>query len=252
MSKGHNPIHASAIVRWQAITADSKTAWERCCIGEATLVADRLAALQPGPTSSGTHRSLAVRDETWHQTALRWYASLLATGRDDAEPVADICIVAEPSTIQDWLSQHPTLIPDVVADPGRLPDLIDKVQRAALFGMPGHTVRLHNLVPTALGLEEYLLMVDTPAGARLATGRLAHAHLTSDQYGVDAAVAVLQRCADHIDEVMAAHARAADAAPTRARTFPPLHEDRDRLPLTDPALPPASGRSSGPREGRHH
>ena len=99
--------------------------------------------------------------------------------------------------------------------------LVELVERASsrLFGIPGHTIRLHNVFDIYTDQVGHLVTVQTPTGTTMASGpvdlRPANAHDACD---------MLRLCATYVDSALAEPADpVGDLAPGRARPFPNLN-----------------------------
>jgi hypothetical protein len=261
LDDGSEPYLATR--RWPTDTLDPFwTPFERWCIAQATAHADRIATLAPTPHGSLDGRTRpAVRDDTWRQTAARQYTMLSHGIRDAISEPATACFVANSGEIRAWLTRpapHPYSgnlaeyldlhhsSPDWAGFTG-LAELVEHAQVAGLFGVPQHTISLHNVVDFSTGWAGHLLTIDTPTGASMATGRFNSRLVTGEYTGLDAAVHTLQRCAVQVDNTLAEHARTTAATQARARPFPPLGPDRQATPVNNPAPQP----SPAPSRQRH-
>ncbi|MDT5027813.1 MAG: hypothetical protein QOE61_4239 [Micromonosporaceae bacterium] len=247
----------SATTLWRNITNNpDQTRYSRWCAGQATAHADRIATLNPiRPHQTNPASALAMRDETWHETAVQWYTMLTDRPEPDNRPVP-VCAVADRDAIHAWLNQpapHPYAgtmdeflglhhMHDEWAGRFALPSLIEHAQHAGLFGIPQHTIRLHNVLDHTTGWNGDLLTIHTPTGAALAAGPFNSYHLTDGPAGpaIDIEVTVLRNCATAVDTALAAHETGVVATPDRARPFPTLGTVGPAAPLPDPTLANAS------------
>jgi hypothetical protein len=222
---------------WRAITHDPyQTPYGRWCAGLAVAHADRLGTLNP-PATHTTNTGLAVRDETWHDTALGWYTML--TNRPGPEhTTTPVCTVADRDTIENWLRQSGSGLTDTLGDdPRELHALIHQAQRDGLFGIRNHTIRAHTVVDHRTGSDATLLTIHGPTGVTLAAGPIATDVLTGGVPGRGDEVAVLRNCAT---AVASAYPASHDPVPPdRSRPFPPLGTDLAATATTSslPATP---------------
>jgi hypothetical protein len=218
--------------QWRAITHDPyQTPYGRWCAGQAVAHADRLATLNPSGTFT-TGTGLAVRDETWHDSALGWYTMLTNRPEPDHTTVP-VCTLADRDTVENWLRQAPSgLIDNLGADPGALPALIGQAQRDGLFGIRNHTIRAHTVVDHRTGSNATLLTIHTPNGTTLAAGPIATDLLTGGVTGRGDEVTVLRNCATAVTSAYPANH---DPVPRgRSRPFPPLGTDLAATATTSP------------------
>ena len=244
------PQRMPATDLWRAITHDPyQTPYGRWCAAQAVAHADRLGTLHP---RGGLATGLVVRDGLWHETALAWYTMLTDRPEPDSRSA---CVVAGRGAVTAWLSTaaphpyagtmadflHPTHTDTDWGSALGLDELVEHAQQAGLFGIPGHTIRLHNVFDVRTNQVGHIVTVQTPTGTTMASGpvdlRPANARDAWD---------MLRLCAAYVDSALPFEA--ADlSAPSRARAFPNLNATTSVQVDTSPVPPVPAAR---PRD--HH
>lgn len=218
----------AAITRWTDLLYAGHTPQQRACLDASWKMADdanaEIAVARRDPPDAPV-----VRGSAWCRLALSAYQRLIDAGAYADRTPAPEC-VADPGRIRAWLA-GPSGVTNfeshTVADvwnfgagftdevEHNLTNLIEKAQRAGVFGLPRHEITIWHLAASDQWVDGHLLTVDTPTGERYCSDFLAPTEVVApDLHGTEAVVDTLTGLAATVDAILApSRVRGEPAAP---------------------------------------